>query len=197
MKCCAPKGGKREQIIQAAGRVFARRGFHPAKVEEIAQEAGVGKGTVYEYFSSKRQLFQEMLVQVSERNLEGLKAAISGPGSVAERLEGLIRANLSFLRAHREMAQILLTDYPPVGEEVRQWFFRRRQELLEAISRLLGEGTERGEIRPLDANLAAEVVLGAVAAVSSRVICGPEAGPVEHLAGEVSEILLRGLGGRQ
>ncbi|MDH7498134.1 MAG: helix-turn-helix domain-containing protein, partial [Syntrophomonadaceae bacterium] len=51
---------KRQLILEAAARVFSQRGYHQAKVEEIAAAAGVGKGTVYEYFDSKLELFQQM-----------------------------------------------------------------------------------------------------------------------------------------
>ncbi|MDT3700857.1 MAG: TetR/AcrR family transcriptional regulator, partial [Thermincola sp.] len=51
---------KRKKILKAAVKVFSQKGFHAAKVDEIAQLADVGKGTVYEYFSSKEEVFQEM-----------------------------------------------------------------------------------------------------------------------------------------
>ncbi len=54
---------KRALIIKAAVRVFSRQGFHQARVEDIAQEAGVGKGTIYEYFENKRNLFEEVVLE--------------------------------------------------------------------------------------------------------------------------------------
>ncbi|NLU48034.1 MAG: helix-turn-helix transcriptional regulator [Syntrophomonadaceae bacterium] len=54
-------GGKREAIIQAALQVFSEKGYHNARMEEVATVAGIGKGTIYEYFDSKLQLFQAVL----------------------------------------------------------------------------------------------------------------------------------------
>ena len=59
-------GDKRLRIIEAAVIVFSRKGFHRAKVEEIAEVAGVGKGTVYEYFKSKKELFLEMVLYIHQ-----------------------------------------------------------------------------------------------------------------------------------
>ena len=52
---------RREQIIKAAMTVFGKTGYHRSKMGEIAQEAEIGKSTVYEYFDSKKDLFEEMI----------------------------------------------------------------------------------------------------------------------------------------
>ena len=54
------KQERRDNILEAAALVFSEKGYHQARVEEIAVQAGIGKGTVYEYFASKLELFQEM-----------------------------------------------------------------------------------------------------------------------------------------
>ena len=55
------KKSKKEAIIEAGLQVFSQKGFHDARMEEIAVAAGIGKGTIYEYFSSKSHLFQEIM----------------------------------------------------------------------------------------------------------------------------------------
>ncbi|MDP6593244.1 MAG: helix-turn-helix domain-containing protein, partial [Candidatus Marinimicrobia bacterium] len=65
---------KRTQIIQAAIKVFARKGLERGKIADVAKEAGIGKGTVYEYFRSKEEIFSaiedsvmgEMMLQIDE-----------------------------------------------------------------------------------------------------------------------------------
>ncbi|MGI6120418.1 MAG: TetR/AcrR family transcriptional regulator, partial [Desulfosporosinus sp.] len=72
--------GSREQkyneIIKAAIRVFSEHGFDGAKMEYIAKEAGIGKGTVYEYFVSKEQLFEEILKFSVEEFRHGLEVSL-------------------------------------------------------------------------------------------------------------------------
>ncbi|MGI6514560.1 MAG: TetR/AcrR family transcriptional regulator [Syntrophomonadales bacterium] len=62
--------GKRERILEAAQSVFARKGYYLSKIEEIAELAGVGKGTVYEYFASKEELYKEMFKVILNRYTE-------------------------------------------------------------------------------------------------------------------------------
>ncbi|MFQ5541718.1 MAG: TetR/AcrR family transcriptional regulator, partial [Candidatus Binatia bacterium] len=57
MPIIVDKDRKRREILQAAMQVFAREGYHRARIEAVAEEAGIGKGTVYEYFKSKTDLF--------------------------------------------------------------------------------------------------------------------------------------------
>ncbi|TLM97504.1 helix-turn-helix transcriptional regulator, partial [bacterium] len=71
---------KRVQIIKAAIKVFSEKGFHDAKVEDIAQQADVGKGTVYEYFSSKTELFQEMFRSGMQFYMENIRSEAGGNG---------------------------------------------------------------------------------------------------------------------
>ena len=65
----AASGDKRERILAAAERVFARHGFFAAKVSEIAKEAGVADGTIYLYFKNKDELLEEELEEVGEGKL--------------------------------------------------------------------------------------------------------------------------------
>ena len=69
MSIIVDKNKKRREILQAAMRVFAREGYHRARIESVAEEADIGKGTVYEYFRSKTDLF----VALHEHMLSELK----------------------------------------------------------------------------------------------------------------------------
>ena len=68
------KPDKRELILEAAARVFGEKGFHQATVEEIAKEAGVGKGTIYQYFDSKDEIFRELHQWFIQRYLKELES---------------------------------------------------------------------------------------------------------------------------
>src|SRR3954464_7692080 len=91
-----PGGDKRERILAAAERIFARHGFFAARVSEIAKEAGVADGTIYLYFKSKDDLlislFENRMRQVNEQ----LRQAISGlaPG---EQLRAFIHTYLKLV----------------------------------------------------------------------------------------------------
>ena len=63
------KKDKRRLIIEAAMKIFARDGFHKATISDIAEVAGIGKGTVYEYFNSKTELFEDMIKHTDRKSV--------------------------------------------------------------------------------------------------------------------------------
>jgi AcrR family transcriptional regulator len=91
----------RQRILREAASEFARLGFEQANINIIADHAGIGRGTLYLYFSSKREVFIEMLQTIAARQLEAARAALSGGGTLQERLEALFRA---FIRLATEDA---------------------------------------------------------------------------------------------
>ena len=77
---------KAEEIIKAAVRVFSEYGFDSAKMEYIAREAGIGKGTIYEYFTSKDQLFEKIIIYSIEQFSQGLRERLEAETNVEETL---------------------------------------------------------------------------------------------------------------
>ena len=90
-----PESQRRQAVIEAAVERFTRCGFAATRIADIADDAGVGKGTVYEYFRSKEEVLIAACAQVCERNLESLNAAVAeaaagADGSPADRLRRLL-----------------------------------------------------------------------------------------------------------
>jgi TetR/AcrR family fatty acid metabolism transcriptional regulator len=84
------KRNKRNKIINAAIEVFTEYGFHNARLDDVAKEANLGKGTLYLYFKSKEDLFMQCLLDGSEKNTELARKIIDGPGGIEERLSKLV-----------------------------------------------------------------------------------------------------------
>ncbi|MFQ6608234.1 MAG: TetR/AcrR family transcriptional regulator [Fidelibacterota bacterium] len=83
-------GDKEQQIIKAAIHIFAERGLEKGRIADIAQEAGIGKGTVYEYFHSKEEIFAAIESSVIDEMMNQLEELISGELSPYEQLEALL-----------------------------------------------------------------------------------------------------------
>ncbi len=83
------KAQTRARLLEAAGKVFARRGYHDASVEEVAEEAGFSKGAVYSNFTSKEDLFVALLEQRCRRSLVELEAALNQERLTPARLRQL------------------------------------------------------------------------------------------------------------
>jgi AcrR family transcriptional regulator len=152
---------KRRQLLDAAVRVFARKGFHASRVGDIAEEAGVAHGLLYHYFDSK----DEVLEAVFRENWSVLVA----------RIESVEESDEPALDQLRHIAAIILRTWlhlPDVVRVVVREFGRspevaaRLGELVQpihAIERVIARGVERGEFRrDIDPVFAATVVYGSI-----------------------------------
>ena len=90
------KAERQASIILAAHEVFSSKGFHQAKMEEIAKKAGVGKGTLYEYFKSKRELFCGMVKQWMIWYYQSIQQAAEEGDDVKQKLGSMMMAHMKF-----------------------------------------------------------------------------------------------------
>lgn len=169
----ARENGKRKQILDAAAVIFSRKGYYQAKVEEIAREAEVGKGTVYEYFNSKKDLFQQVMMEFSNTYFDNFEDKLAGIESVTERLQLILKIHLTFIKDNKEIANILIAEHHLLGEELHHWFLTRQQEKLKKLQSMIQEGIEKGEFKPFDPELAAEMILGLIFSVGGCLLKDP------------------------
>lgn len=188
----ARENGKRKQILDAAAVIFSRKGYHQAKVEEIAREAEVGKGTVYEYFNSKKDLFQQVMMEFSNTYFDNFEDKLAGIESVTERLQLILKIHLTFIKDNKEIANILIAEHHLLGEELHHWFLTRQQEKLKKLQSMIQEGIEKGEFKPFDPELAAEMILGLIFSVGGCLLKDPALN-IDKIVNTAMEIILKGL----
>ncbi|MCR4399170.1 MAG: TetR/AcrR family transcriptional regulator [Firmicutes bacterium] len=153
---CGAMPEKQAQILDAALHVFRDWGFHEAKIEEIALAAGVGKGTIYEYFENKADLFQQTVVYHINRFWRIAEEYVSRAATAREKIERIVESEARLLRDEDAVAYLLLQDTEPVSNDLRNWLWKQRaQVILESIRGVVQRGIEDGEIRPVDSAAAA------------------------------------------
>lgn len=183
---------RRRQIIEAAEKIFSQKGFHGAKVEEIAVEAGVGKGTVYEYFSSKAHLYQETIRHYVNSYMESLKAVLDQEQSTREQLTDIMKLHRHFL-TDKQWVFKFAPEHPPLGAEMREWLCQKKREVLKLLTELLARGIERGEIRPLNTMTAAQIFLGVLLSLGEQILLAPTTASGDEKIQEAVEIIFQGL----
>ncbi|MBK8264329.1 MAG: TetR/AcrR family transcriptional regulator [Nannocystis sp.] len=99
----------REAILAAAGRVFGRVGFHAAKMADIAAEAGVAAGTLYNYFASKDEIFATMLEEGQQRMLDAVEESLREPDPLL-RLHAVVRTIFAFLEQDGPLVAVFLRE---------------------------------------------------------------------------------------
>lgn len=185
--------GKKKRIIMAAEKIFASRGFYEAKVEDIAAAAGVGKGTVYEYFENKKELFREMLTSTLMEFFLAEKKKIDRTRGARQKLYCILKAHLDFLVENKHIAHLLLTDHSALNGEMHRWICAQRDEKLNNISLIIEEGIRQREIRRVDPQIAAKIFFGAVATVAGDIIMGQDIN-IEETTERVMDVFFRGVG---
>src|SRR5215831_11920242 len=99
----------RERLLYSAAREFAQIGFDQANINTIAEQAGLGKGTIYLYFSSKRDLFLELLQEIAIRQLAVVRAALASARTLEGRLEALWLAFVHLAQEDTESFQVYMS----------------------------------------------------------------------------------------
>ena len=161
---------RREEILRAALRVFARAGFEATKIADIAAAAEMSHGLIYRYFPSKEAAFLELVqravrggMQLTERTLANTQA-----GTPGQRLHQLLERMLDGVRHNPEYSLIIVQAYasgtiPPEATELLE---RYSQQTLRALSQLIRDAQASGEVRKGDAREFATLLLAAVQGLS-------------------------------
>lgn len=140
------------QILDAAINVFARLGFSHARMEDLAEEAGVSKGTLYLYFDSKDALIQAIMENLLVRELDHARSLAQGQGSAADKLRGFARVMGEdfrrlgpFIGLYFEFMALITRRKS--GKALIQRYF---EEFLSILEPLIREGIDSGEFRQVD-----------------------------------------------
>jgi TetR/AcrR family fatty acid metabolism transcriptional regulator len=152
---------KRQLILQAAVRVFARKGFHASRVGDIAEEAGVAHGLLYHYFASKDELLETIFHGTWSDLLAAMRDVEESGAPAREQLRGVAAILLRSWRRDPELVRVL------VREVARSPHLQERLaevgEAFAAIRRMIERGQADGDFRAdLDARLASFVFYGAL-----------------------------------
>ena len=154
---------RKNQILDAAMVVFARSGFHEARMDDIVQESGLSKGTLYWYFKSKEEIITAISQRLFATDIEAVESLLKAEGTVSERLQQLMRDRVQGLQEMSDVVAILFEFYAAALHQdgVRQFIQTYFANFYDLLVALIQQGIERGEFRPVNA-LAAATALDAV-----------------------------------
>jgi len=193
MKDSGSKGGKREAIIEAGVKVFSEKGYHNARMEEIALEAGIGKGTIYEYFDSKLQLLQEVMNSGMEKYYNTLRTAELNDISFRERLYLIMEGHIRFCINNKQLTRIVFWDTEIFDEELKEWGYAHRREKEDRLCDLITEAMEHGELRRLDARLATYMIVGILGSIWAPITLEDWNEDAEELAEKMTDFIMNGI----
>lgn len=160
---------KRKRILDAAIRTFGRRGFHEARIAEIAAAAGVAEGTVYLYFKNKEDVLGVVFDESMDGVLSQARGIRQGDDNAAERLTRLVDLHLAFVGSDRDLASVFQIELRRSARLVERFSRSKLVEYFRLLEGLLKEGIDEGEFRAdLDPRLAVRILFGAADEILSE-----------------------------
>ena len=189
-----PETERRAQILRAARSVFIERGYQPARVEDVAKRAGLSKGAVYFYFSSKRELFLALVREEHEATYSFLDKAEEDPRPAAEKLLELGMRYLDYFAGLKSPPRffLMMCEIGIRDDEIREEVQAVHQSFIDAVTRIMAQGVAEGRFRPLDPRAVAQLLKALIDGLAGESAIGLRPDK-ESLAASGMQLILHGI----
>ena len=186
--------GKRESILRAATRVFARNGYFNSKVADIAGAAGVADGTVYLYFKSKEEILHSIFDQNMAEAIAADRQLIDKLSDPCEKLRRIAALHLKRLGADRDLAVVFQVELRGSTKFMEEFSAAGFAEYLGLLREIFEEGQKAGVFRKeLNAKVAAKIFFGALDEMATNWIISKRSYQLEPMADVVMDVFLNGV----
>jgi TetR/AcrR family fatty acid metabolism transcriptional regulator len=197
-RTASDRGGldKRERILRAAVKVFARKGFYAARVSEIAKAAGVADGTIYLYFENKDDVLVKLFDDRLTRLIAALEAEIATSGlDFEQRFRRVVELQLGLLDGRRELAEVVTVNLRQSTRLLKQYATPLFTKYIDVMASLIAEGQRDGAVRAdVSPRIVARSLWGALDALAlTWAIGGGEAGHLSKAGKQVGDVFLGGI----
>lgn len=157
----APKtNNRREQIVQAAAKLFREFGFNGTSVEDIAKEVNLPKGGIYNHIKNKEELLYEIITHAIVQFLPGLREIKSSRDDIKVKLWRAVYTNVFSLTTNHEWVSVFLQDRKALSRKHYLKYLCYRDEVEEIFKNIIKQGMKAGVFRKGDLNLTTFAILG-------------------------------------
>lgn len=185
---------KREAILRAAIKVFARNGYFNSKVSDIAGEAGIADGTVYLYFKSKEEVLHSVFDRAMEEFISEGKSEIAEIESVTEKLRRISQLHLKRLSADRDLAIVFQVELRGSTKFMEEFSAAGFAQYLDIIRQTIVEGQKQGVFRQdLNPTVCSKILYGALDEMVTNWILSKKDYALEPMADTVLEVFFGGV----
>ncbi len=192
-----PRAKKRhEQILDAALRVFAKKGYQDAAVDDIAVESSTSKGGVYFHFPGKQAIFMALLDRAAERLRGKIEEAIAREQEPVARADAALQAVFNSFASHRALARLFMIEAMGGGKDVQRRIADLHDEFAGIIMVQLDEAVRRGAIEPIDTRITATAWFGALNEIVTRWLITGEPKRLQDAYAALRPLLIRSVGVR-
>lgn len=186
----------REEILSAAEKVFAAKGFFPTTMSDIAREAEFGTGTLYKYFKSKEELYFTLIDEKVEEINRLVKAELSQKRSAIERVKKVLGLQFEFIEQNRDFFRIYISERNrfewTVKDDLGKGIYEKMVTYINLLAEVMKQGIDEGELKSLNPLDLAHALVGIVNSFVFEWIISQEAYPLISKLDSVLEIFLGG-----
>jgi AcrR family transcriptional regulator len=162
--CVMSRSDKKYQIMRAAEKLFTSRRFHEITTDDIAREAGVGKGTIYRHFADKDDVFRQVAMSGFDEMCRLLETRVAHDGPFERQLFCACEVIVEFFTGRRQLFRMMQTEdgrAPWMTGQIRQIWRQRRERLVMAVALFIEQGVAAGRIRrDMQPQVLANLLLG-------------------------------------
>lgn len=186
----------REEILSAAEKVFAAKGFFPTTMSDIARRAEFGTGTLYKYFKSKEELYFTLIDEKVEEINRLVKTELSQKNSAVERIKKVLRLQFEFIERNRDFFRIYISERSrfewTVKDDLGKGLHEKMVSYIDILSEVIRQGIKKGEFRSMDPRDLAHAFVGIVNSFVFEWLISREPYPLVSKLDAVLEIFLGG-----
>jgi len=186
---------KRELILRAAIEVFAEKGFHQARVSDVAARAGVADGTIYLYFKNKDDLLLSIFEDSMEILLKGVQSALLGIDDPLKKLQTFVHYHFAQVQQHRAVSEVLQVELRLSNKFLKNYRPEKLWAYLGVVAQIIREGQQKGVVRPeLDPFVQMWAIFGTLDELAMQwVLARRKKFELSEAANQVAETFIRGI----
>lgn len=151
---------KREEILQAALKIFHRKSYHGTSMQDIADAVGMYKGSLYHHIDNKEQVLLEIVRKELDEIIEGLEQTCAGASRFEDKLRSAIQHHIRHTVLHTDFLAVLLENTQHLSEEYRKPIVAQQHRYEKIFIDILENGIRSGDCHPVDVKVVAFGILG-------------------------------------
>jgi len=186
----------REEILSAAGKVFASKGFFPTTMSDIAREAEFGTGTLYKYFKSKEELYFTLIDEKVEETNRLVKTELSQKTSAVERIKKVLGLQFEFIERNRDFFRIYISERSrfewTIKDDLGKGIHEKMVTYIKILAEVMSHGIKGEEFKPMNPMDLAHAFVGIVNSFVFEWLISHETYPLISKLDTVLEIFLSG-----
>ncbi|NLJ24925.1 MAG: TetR/AcrR family transcriptional regulator [Firmicutes bacterium] len=191
---------KKELIRKAAIQVISRQGYYYATTDQIAEEAGVAVGTIYNYFRSKEEILEHIFKVEVDKRFRYYEGLVNQNLPALEKLQRLLTMHFAEVLREPQVGQIMVRERLSPEDQQLPGIRGFLQGVPSRLQTILEEAVAKGEIRPCDTEIVAAALFGSIEAVVSKAVFAQDQNKqkefLQNAARELMDLYVRGLENR-